>query len=1199
MYLKSLVLKGFKSFANRSVLTFRPGISAIVGPNGSGKSNISDAVLWVLGELNPKNLRGNSMQDVIFAGSSAKKPVSMAEVTLVLDNSDGTLPVEFDEVSITRRMYRSGESEYLINGTIARRMDVLDILHDSGLGTGTSSIISQGHLNSVLASKPEDRRALIEEAAGILKHKQRKQKSMRKLERMDQSLVRVHDIVSEVERQVRPLARKAHKAQRYADLSEELAQVKLELAVDDLRTMQREWDALKKRKSDAAQSVAAHAKELHDGEKALAALQQQLQTDAHDVSQAQEAYRRGQTIVDKLESNVMLLHQREQSAHDYLDEMDSSSQAQRIQLQSLKESLAASKSSLEQARKDQQSARARVVSAEKREADCRQERDRIQHELDQAYERRKKHNASLRDAQNRFNALRQDLNDARGNERSLTDRAERLQHAIAAAKHDVESAQTDHANAQSNLNQGRQRLSLLNDQLKQARENRDAMRQQADEAQDAWSRIQAELAGLQEVERAHAAQNPLLAWVRSHAHDAQANQTLLIDALDVPEDVSGVVNQILGSDVDGIVVDTLRTAADIISDAQEERQPGRVSITASRVEGAQATPPADQPPHRFEPKAEALLDRIGYSEGLADVCALLFGDVYVCQNAEDAAELAEAHPDLRFATSDGVVFGPFGKAILEHEGEHDDNPVARHRRINQARRDLSAAEEKRAQAKRRLSEFDASIDDLSQRCAEASRAKAQQEGELSAATSALSRATNHASSLASQMEHVQSKLDQAKRRVVEMQPKVNAAEKAREDAEQALASIGSDSDDLERKIVPARSDLEAATSELVSARSLEAAANERVRSLQGMIDQRTSDIASQEKQLLHSRQGVLRKDVALRRIGPLIQVCERLVSEAKVRTSELSDAAHKTQETSDALRQRINQASEHVQDLRSSYDAQQKASSDIRVDEGRMQMRVTNAMQVIADDCHTPVEEALKLPQVEDRKTRERQAFDLEGKIKRIGNVDPDAQHEYEQLTQRLDYLRSQVADMQQARASLTKIVGYIDDRMQHDFEDTFKQVDQNYREIFHQLFPGGSGKLVLTDPDDPDHSGVEVIAQPRGKRFLKMSLLSGGEQSLVAMALLFALYRTRSTPFYILDEVEAALDDTNLRRLLSYINEARSTMQFIAITHQRRTMELADVLFGVSMKADGISHVISQKLSQARPSAVSHADVNDSMNKA
>ena len=313
MYLKSLTLKGFKSFADRTVMKFEPGVAAIVGPSGSGKSNISDAVLWVLGERNAKNLRGQSMEDVIFAGSSARKPVSVAEVELLLDNSDGTLPVDFSEVSIGRRMYRSGESEYLINGNVVRRMDVLDILHDSGLGTGTNSIISQGNLDSVLSSRPEDRRALIEEAAGILKHKERKAKSERKLAQMDAHLDRVHDITAEVERQLKPLERKARKARTYEALSAEMKELKLQLAVDDLRCLQKQWDdTLLKEKTLTSEQLQVK-EELEVAEKALDDLQQTLHDRGSKELELNERYRRAQASFERLNSTAMLV--REKRSH--------------------------------------------------------------------------------------------------------------------------------------------------------------------------------------------------------------------------------------------------------------------------------------------------------------------------------------------------------------------------------------------------------------------------------------------------------------------------------------------------------------------------------------------------------------------------------------------------------------------------------------------------------------------------------------------------------------------------------------------------------------------------------------------------------------------------------------------------------------------------------------------------------------------
>ncbi|WP_172135991.1 chromosome segregation SMC family protein, partial [Adlercreutzia sp. ZJ473] len=314
MYLKSLVLKGFKSFADRSALTLEPGITAIVGPNGSGKSNISDAVLWVLGERNAKHLRGQAMEDVIFAGSSARKATGLAEVDLVLDNSDGTLPVDFDEVAITRRMYRSGESEYLINGTVARRMDVLDILHDSGLGTGTHSIISQGSLDSILQSKPEDRRALIEEAAGVLKHKQRKAKSERKLAAMDQHLARARDVVAEVGRQLGPLERKAKKARTYAELAGALSEVNLQLAVDDLRRLQRSWDASQEAEARLSAEIEQKRAAIGEAEAALEALQEQIRRESVDAGELSRQHRAAAAAVERFDSAALVMHERRRAA---------------------------------------------------------------------------------------------------------------------------------------------------------------------------------------------------------------------------------------------------------------------------------------------------------------------------------------------------------------------------------------------------------------------------------------------------------------------------------------------------------------------------------------------------------------------------------------------------------------------------------------------------------------------------------------------------------------------------------------------------------------------------------------------------------------------------------------------------------------------------------------------------------------------
>lgn len=383
MYLKSLVLKGFKSFADRSVLALEPGIIAVVGPNGSGKSNISDAVLWVLGERNAKHLRGQAMEDVIFAGSSARKSVGIAEVDLVLDNSDGTLPVDFDEVAVTRRMYRSGESEYLINGVVARRMDVLDILHDSGLGTGTHSIISQGSLDSILQSKPEDRRALIEEAAGVLKHKQRKAKSERKLAAMDAHLARVKDVAAEVERQLGPLERKAKRARTYQGLADELADLSLSLAVDDLRTLRRGWDDALARERALEAELEEKRAAIAQAEAAAEELQEKIRRESVDAGELARRHRRASSAVERFDGATLLLHEKRRAAQSYEAELRVTLEANAAKRAQAEADRAQAVEQLAEVQRDREQADANVARLASEQSENAQKRRSLEREAEE------------------------------------------------------------------------------------------------------------------------------------------------------------------------------------------------------------------------------------------------------------------------------------------------------------------------------------------------------------------------------------------------------------------------------------------------------------------------------------------------------------------------------------------------------------------------------------------------------------------------------------------------------------------------------------------------------------------------------------------------------------------------------------------------------------------------------------------------
>ena len=1176
MYLKSLTLKGFKSFADRTVMRFEPGIAAVVGPNGSGKSNISDAVLWVLGERNAKNLRGQSMEDVIFAGSSARKPVSVAEVELLLDNSDGTLPVDFAEVSIGRRMYRSGESEYLINGNVVRRMDVLDILHDSGMGTGTNSIISQGNLDSVLSSRPEDRRALIEEAAGILKHKERKAKSERKLAQMDAHLARVNDITAEVERQLKPLERKAKKARLHEQLSAKLSELRLGLAVDDLRVLQRRWDDTLETEKMLEKQQAVLKEELASSEAVLDGLQGELHERSSMETDLNGNYRRAQAAYERLSSTTILLQEKRTG---YLSE------AERLS-------------------RYVEEGRVRRAAAQKELADARQAAEEACAKSDQAEKLRGDLEISYTQRVNERNGLRKQLDTLSSEQRALTHRRDTIQATQQALKENlseklaraqvIDAHVTDSVERLAAARDKSSDLSALADSLEaeygalfqrdsEARSalgqlvvSREAARKQLDAARKELSQATAERAALEELERATEASNALLAHALSAKESVAPASALLSHVVSAPEGIDMLVEALLGNDLQAVLVASEQQAVSLLRESLSSDEVGTVSaVFSSAASGeAQAAP------------GTRLLDRITVAPGFEAQAEALLGDVVLTESLDESLHLAHECKarKVRLASLDGCVVDVCGKVSLFRISEADrkNGALARRRALGTAKEAEARCEQRYESAK----EEDAAVE---ARLRQAQTESLKLSEELASAKGRSESARRDAVSAAQSV----TELEQENDRLLKEQEENRAfLEKAQPDSDQLeveLAQVQAQLQlskesvaDIEQKISPLKRDI-VSLSEKVSDARLEAARlSERKAYAQRMVATREQEIVSSSREdASSSRRIAVARGAADRAFG-LLSILRSLSDAASLLSARLERESANELESSRALHCKIAQATKASREARDRLEAHSSRVADVRIEKGRLEVQVESGINVIVQDCATPLETALELEPLSDRPQAEEQASSLERRIKNMGAVSPDAAEEFEQVSSRYTYLSSQLADMHQARKSLARIVEVIDERMRDDFIATFEQVNANFSEIFSTLFPGGQAHLSLVDPDDLENSGVDVNAQPVGKRVKKMSLLSGGEKSMTAMALLFAVYRIRQTPFYILDEVEAALDDTNLRRLIAYINAVRNETQFIMITHQRRTMESADILYGVSMQADGITKVLSQKLDKA-----------------
>ncbi|MEU2112543.1 AAA family ATPase [Streptomyces sp. NPDC019507] len=1251
MHLKALTLRGFKSFASATTLRFEPGITCVVGPNGSGKSNVVDALSWVMGEQGAKSLRGGKMEDVIFAGTTGRPPLGRAEVSLTIDNSDGALPIEYAEVTITRIMFRNGGSEYQINGDTCRLLDIQELLSDSGIGREMHVIVGQGQLDSVLHADPMGRRAFIEEAAGVLKHRKRKEKALRKLDAMQANLARVQDLTDELRRQLKPLGRQAAVARRAAVIQADLRDARLRLLADDLvrmrealRTEVADEAALKERKEAAeAELKAALAREadLEDEVRRLAPRLQRAQQTWYELSQLAERVRGTVSLAEARVKSATSAPAEERRGRDPED-MEREAARIREQEAELEAALEAAQRALE---------------------DTVAHRAELERELAVEERRLKDVARAIADRREGLARLNGQVNAARSRAASAQAEIDRL----AAAR---DEARERAASAQEEYEQLKAEVDGLDADDTALADRHDVARRELAEAEAALSAAREAATAAERKRAAVAARHEALAQGLRRKDGTGA----LLSARDRLSGLLGPAAELLavapgyelpvaaalGAAADAVAVTDPSTAADAIRLLRKQDAgraslllsvPGQAGARPAHGDGVPATegdvttaglpaparPPADgvpatEAPGRPAVPAGAPVDRAGAAaptpsaalsapaavggeggrrpprivdlvrgpEELMPAVARLVRDMVAVGTLEDAEDLVRADPGLVAVTAEGDVLGAHfahggsagAPSLLEVQASVDE-AAAELEELAVRCDELALGQREAAERRTACASL---VEELGERRRAAEREKAGVAQQLGRLAGQARGAAGEAERTAAAAERAQEALEKALYEAEELAERLAVAEETPVEEEpdtSARDRLAADGANARQTEMEAR--LQVRTHE------------ERVKGLAGRADalDRGARAEREARVRAERRRARLRHEAAV--AEAVANGARQLLTHVEVSVVR-AERERAAAEAAKVEREReLAAARAEGRDLKSELDKLTDSVHRGEVLGAEKRLRIeqleTRALEELGVEPAglvgeygpdqlvppSPPAEGEELPEDPGhprnqprpfvRAEQEKRLRSAERAYQQLGKVNPLALEEFAALEERHKFLSEQLEDLKKTRADLLQVVKEVDERVEQVFTEAYRDTAREFEGVFSRLFPGGEGRLILTDPDNMLTTGVDVEARPPGKKVKRLSLLSGGERSLTAVAMLVSIFKARPSPFYVMDEVEAALDDTNLQRLIRIMQELQESSQLIVITHQKRTMEVADALYGVSMQGDGVSKVISQRL--------------------
>ncbi|WP_138414894.1 chromosome segregation protein SMC [Aquibacillus sediminis] len=1181
MFLKRLDSVGFKSFAERISVDFVPGVTAVVGPNGSGKSNITDAIRWVLGEQSARSLRGAKMEDIIFQGSDSRKPLNVAEVTLTLDNSDHVLPVDYEEISVTRRVYRSGESEFLINKQACRLKDIIDLFMDSGLGREAFSIISQGKVEEILSSKADERRSIFEEAAGVLKYKNRKKKAEYKLAETQENLNRIEDIIYEIESQLDPLKEQASVAKDYLAKKDELKEQEISLLITEIEQLYGEWksvlEEVEKQKQKELQhktKIQTKQAKVEEERAAVQALDEQvekLQDQLVELTKELETLEGNKKLINErfrhFEENKTKLEQEEEQLQTRISTVEHQLQTQQQQLQQLIDNRDRTKHEASQVKDDLNQTKQNIseqiedlkseyIELLNQQAAKKNERQSIEQQLNQMEHRKNNQQDKFQNVIAEREKVDKEIQDLQVTfeqtklERQTTD--EKIQ----SANQQLERDKSTYQELQTKLYQGYQYI----EKLKSKKEMLEDMKED----------FQGFFQGVKEILKAREEQ-------KLHGIDGA-----VIELVDVPSSYITAIETALGGQAQHIIVDNEAVARKSIQWLKQSQKGRATFLPLSAIKPKYISNELLTTVREHQGFVGVASDLIDFSDRHQHVIKSLLGNVVIANTLKDANEIAsKLLRRFRVVTLEGDVVNPGGSMSGGFKKKTNQSLFTREKDLTDITDKLDQFEQKAKDFERKVNHHKQIIADREVQIDEWRNELKQQQ---------------------SQEHQAHSNLMEAKARKHHINENLKVYDQDKEQYEKDYHLMQDRSEkliielkQLDEKLSHTQSEIDLLTKQQNDYQQNQEQLQQQHHKLQVTLAEQEAQVQNQQEktntiqtslqelqQSLHDNQKQLQQMKEWNKNGETEAEISEKVQQKQLEKDETVESIQSKRQERANRTQYITDEERELKELNRIQQLFIQTIQEKEVQANRYDVELENRLSRLQDEYTITYEKAQDMyPKSEDIESTRQSVKLIKRSIDELGTVNLGAIEEYERIEERYQFMTTQQADLIQAKETLYGVIAEMDDEMVRRFSSTFNQIKEEFSVVFEQLFGGGKAELKLTDPDHLLETGVEISAQPPGKKLQHLGLLSGGERALTAIALLFAILRVRPVPFCVLDEVEAALDEANVNRFARYLKDYSKNTQFIVITHRKGTMEEADVLYGVTMQESGVSRLVSVRLEE------------------